>query len=181
MVLALALAGCSDDGQGAGPDDTPSSGATASSGSSATASETPSVEPATGKAMSSDRVAMHLPAEVDWTITRKGRSGHHLSEDGTIYSVFIGSGGEGFDSLEEVSRTALSVIRETRPSAQLGDDRTVAGVEGITVSAEDDRGYYYQFGTTRDGFEVSITFQFPVKDAAGEAWIESVLASAEWK
>lgn len=181
LVLALALAGCSDDG--AEPDGDDPSSPTSSSAPTATdaSSAEPSVQPATGKEMTSDQVTLRLPAEADWIITRGGRSGHHPGDDGTLSSVFIGSGGEGFDSLEEVSRTSLSVLRDSRPSARLGDNRTVAGVEGITLSAEDDRGYYYEFGTTRAGVEVSISFAFPVRDAASEAWIESILASVVWK
>lgn len=181
VVLALALAGCSDDGPGGGTDDPPSSQAPSTGTPSTATSDAESVEPATGTPMTSDWVDLHLPAEAEWIITRNGRSGHHLSEDGTTYAVFIGSAGEGFDSLDEVSRSAVSVLRETRPSLELGDNRTVAGVEGLTMTAEDDGGYYYRFDTARDGFEVSISFEFPVKDAAGEAWIESVLASVEWK
>lgn len=175
LLLALALAGCSDD-EGDDPGASPSDASPSAPSSSAT-----SVAPATGQAMTSDWLDLKLPAEAEWIITRNGRSGHHPSEGGTLTSVLIGSAGEGFDSLDEVSRTSLSVVRDSRPTATVGPNRTVAGVEGITITAEDDRGYLYVFDTTRDGLEVSISFQFPVKDAAAEGWIESVLASVEWK
>lgn len=181
VLLALALAGCSDDVQDPGTGDPPSSEATSTASPADPTTEAPSAEPATGEAMTSDWLDLRLPAEVDWIITRNGRSGHHPAEDGTLYSVLLGTAGAGFDSLEEVSSTSLSVIRESRPSAQLGENRVVAGVEGVTITAEDDRGYLYEFSTARGGSEYSISFQFPVRDAAGEAWIESVLASVEWK
>lgn len=160
LALTLAIAGCSDAGDDARrPDATDPTSSTASPAS--TSSPSSSVAPATGTAMTSDWLDLRLPAEADWNITRNGRSGHH--------------------SLAEVVRSAVSVIRESRPSATQGANRAVAGVEGITVTAEDDRGYLYRFDTALGGFEYSISFQFPVRDAASEAWIESILASVAWK
>lgn len=182
LVLALAVAGCSggsDDPEPSSASSTP--GQELSGSSSETPSHTATVTPATGTAMTSDWLDLRLPADADWIITRNGRSGHHPGEDGTLSSVLLGSAGEGFDSLAEVTRTSLSVVRDSRPSARLGENRTVSGVEGITITAEDDRGYLYVFDTAVGGSEYSITFQLPVRDAASEAWIESILASVEWK
>ena len=69
------------------------------------------------------------------------------------------------------------MTRRIVPLTKLSGDETVALFPSL--GHLDERGYLYVYDTSHNGSEYSISFQFPVKDAAADAWIESILASCE--
>lgn len=183
VLLAVALAGCSTDDGSDGSPDAPttaaSSGATTSG--SPSADESGRVEPATGKEMSDKHVSFRLPADGDWEVDYGGTVGFLAPPDDRVSQINIGGAGASIDDLEEAARIGLKSVKDVRPTAKREDDRTVGGLEGVVLSAEDDHGYYYEYSTISAGANVSIVFDLPRNDAAAHELIDAVLASVEWK
>lgn len=183
LLLVLAVAGCSsDDGPDGGPDDSstaasPTDGATSTSPSG----DGSSVAPATGKEMSDKYVSFRLPADEDWEVDYGGTVGFLAPPDDRVSQINIGGAGATIDDLDEAARLGLRSMKDVRPTAKQEDNRTAGGLEGIVLSAEDDRGYYYQFVTISAGTHVAIVFDLPRNDAAAHELIDAVLASVEWK
>jgi hypothetical protein len=184
VLLALALAGCStDDGSDGGPD-SPSTAASSPDGTataSSSAGESGSVAPATGKEMSDKYVSFRLPADEDWEVDGGGTVGFLAPPDDRVSQINIGGAGATIDDLDEAARLGLKSMRDVRPTAEQEDNRTVGGLEGVVLAADDDHGYYYQFVTLSAGTHVAIVFDLPRNDAAAHELIDAVLASVEWK
>lgn len=179
VLLAIALAGCSTDDGGDGGPDAPTTAASSDDGTTS-ASPSDSVEPATGTEMSDKYVSFRLPADEDWEVDHGGTVGFLAPPDDRVSQINIGGAGATIDDLDEAARLGLKSMKDVRPTAKQEDNRTVGGLEGVVLSAEDDRGYYYQFVTITAGTHVSIVFDLPRNDAAAHELIDAVLASVEW-
>lgn len=186
LLLAAALVGCSTDD---GPDDEPGAVSSIAPSQDGTATQSPSagdsgsatVAPATGTEMADDHVSFRLPADEAWDVAYGGTVGYLAPPDDRIWQINIGGAGATIDNLDDAARLGLASMKETRPTARRDDDRTVAGLQGVVLSAEDDNGYAYTFTTISAGAHVSIAFDLPRNDAAAHELIDAVLASVEWK
>ena len=191
LLLALTAAGCSStDGADAGPDSPSTTAASTTAASTPTGStpadpsaeETGSVAPATGPQLSSDHLTLRLPADDDWEVGTGGRTGYHdLDPSVPPSDIHLGGSGGGSEDLDALADVVLGGERGSRPSARREADRTVAGLKGFVVTAEDDKGYHYEFGAITGGYHASIVFDLPRNDAAAHQLIEAVLASVEWR
>lgn len=184
VLLAVALAGCSTDDGGDGGPDAPTTAASSDDGTtsaSPSADASDGVEPATGKEMSDKYVSFRLPADEDWKVDHGGTVGFLAPPDDRVSQINIGGAGATIDDLDEAARLGLRSMKDLRPTAKQEDNRTVGGLEGVVLSADDDRGYYYQFVTITAGTHVAIVFDLPRDDAAAHELIDAVLASVEWK
>lgn len=185
LAFALALTGCSSD-DAPGPDAAEPSVSSSPSGSSSPAdsasSPSPTVEAATGPQLSSDQLTAHLPADEGWEVGNGGRSGYHdLDPTEPPSDVYLGGSGRGTTDLDELAAVVLRGEQDSHPAARREDNRTVAGLEGFVVTAEDEDGYHYEFGTVTGGYHASVVFDLPRNDAAAHELIDAVLASVAWK
>jgi len=183
LALAVVLGGCStDDDPGASPTDGSSSAGDPSGGTgSPSAEQTEGPEAATGKVLSSELASLHLPAGQPWAEGRGGLSGHLDIDARNSYEVHLSQGLGKADDLDTAVAAVLPTVQGPRPEIARAEDRDIAGVETAVLSGVDDRGYYYGIVAIHQGLVMTIDFVFPRKDAEGEAWIESILASVEWK
>jgi len=184
VLLGLALAGCSTDDGDDGGTDAPTTAASSQDGTttaSPSAGASDGVEPATGKQMSDKYVSFRLPADDDWEVDGGGTVGFLAPPDDRVSQINIGGAGATIDDLDEAARLGLKSMKDVRPTAKREDNRTVDGLEGVVLSADDDNGYYYQFVTITAGTHVAIVFDLPRNDAAAHALIDAVLASVAWK
>jgi hypothetical protein len=185
VACVFASAGCSsDDGSEPGAGDPTTSSSTPDGSSSPTPSGSPegSSESATGQEMSSEFLTLHLPADQAWEVDSDGESATFEPADDDPWDIHLGSAGSaGDDDLESLATALVQVRKAVYPTARRQDDRTVGGLEGVVVAAEDDRGYYFEFATVSRGETVTVNFSLPRKDAAARALIDAVLASVEWK
>lgn len=186
-LLALALTGCStEDGPDGGPDGGPDDPSTTAS-SEGTASASPSdggsdgVAPATGKQMGDEHVSFRLPAEKGWGVAYEGTVGYLAPPDDRISQINIGGAGASIDNLDDAASSGLKSLKADRSTARREENRTVAGLEGVVLTAEDDNGYFYILSTISGGENVSIVFDLPRNDAAAHELIDAVLASVTWK
>lgn len=62
-----------------------------------------------------------------------------------------------------------------------GEDRVVDGVEGVTLEESGKDGLFFQYAAQQGKAVVTLRFDFSKDTSRTRAWIESVLASAEWQ
>lgn len=179
LFALLVVAGCTNDNT--------RDRATAPTSDAGTTSEAPPTEPPTptpetGPLVEGDFYTFHLPADAEWELSRGGRSATSYDEELNVFRVVtsvvpvLAAGNE--ETLDEdyelsTDQDAYDLVR--------GKNRTVDGVEGWTAQNVEQGQLIYEFGTQHSGNSFSLTFQFPNKDPRNRAWIDSVLASLEWK
>lgn len=185
VALVLALAGCADDGSGDGgsPDRSPSP--TASSDATDLASsdvtDDSSVAPATGPVMSNEVLSFHLPAGPEWMISGSSAGVTEFTPDGAVDDYVRLALATPARDLAQVEEIIPRSRKERWPETRQVENRIVNGVEGIVLVAESDELYLYEFATSYQGMLAAIRFEFTHPDATRMAWIDSMLASVEWK
>jgi hypothetical protein len=188
-ALVLALAGCSSDDEPSseptGDGSSSSTGSTPTDGASETSSTSPSVTPATGPRIDAEVVSYRLP-EADWLLTREGQSANFFDEAGYSWRISSSPAVAISHNVERQARSGLELAREDYVGAKRLADRSVAGVEGYVLEAggrrgADRDGLFYEYGTVHGDHTFSIYFEFPENSPRAQEWVESVLASFEWK
>lgn len=173
-VLALLLAGCSDDEPTEpGPSSSPTE---ASQSSSPTEPTEPTVEPATGEAMAGDSASARAP------------EGFRVSEFGFgILNAAKGDTTVTFADLGAVSVTTPKQLAgngltnfKGRPTVTYGAD--LGGAPAYLAVGSDGSGPYVEYGAVRGGNAVVVAFAFPghMPEDEQDALIASVLASFSW-
>lgn len=183
LALAVVLGGCSTaDDPGPGPADGTSSAGDPSGGTaSPSAGQAEGPQPATGMVLSSELASLHLPAGQPWTEGRGGLSGHLDIDARNYYQVHLSHGLGQADDLDTAVAAVLPTLQGRGPEVARVEDRDLSGVEVAVLSGVDGTGYYYGIVAIHHGLVMTVDFVFPRKDAQADAWIESILASLEWK
>lgn len=188
-ALVLALVGCSSDddpsGEPTGDESSSSAGATPTDEASETSAASPSVAPATGPRIDAEVVYYRLP-EADWLLGRDGQSANFYDDAGYTWRISSSPALAISRSIERLARSRLDLADEDFVGAKRLADRTVAGVEGYVLEAGGGRGtdrdgLFYEYGTVRGEHLIYIYFELPEDSPKAREWIESVLASFEWK
>ncbi|MFC7504538.1 hypothetical protein ACOACQ_07800 [Nocardioides sp. CPCC 206347] len=185
VVSGLLLSGCKD---GDGPDADPSTPAPQSTSATPIPSDGSSsstgVAPATGPLVEDDVFRFHLPADAEWELGREGLSATTYDEDLNAFDVATSvlplQAGRSEDDLD-VDFDISTDSDGYDPPQKRGKNRVVDGIEGWTAETVEDGQLIYTFGTMHARHSFDITFHFPKKDPRTRAWIESVLASIQWK
>lgn len=176
-MLALVV-GCSSDAEPSGPDASASSTEPSTEEPSATDTST-GPAPATGQRVEASVLDFRLPESARWSLTRGGLSARYFDNDGGIWAVAVIELGDT-PGLDRLARVAEDVQPDLVPKARRLADRTVNGVEGYVLESDGRDRLYYEFGTVYEGQGFSLIFDFPPSPRARD-WIDSVLASVEWK
>lgn len=199
LVAALLgpLAACSGDSSDEDPSPSPSSTADASASSTPSAPSepttpteteptepgvTPAAGPEIGASYLDDPVLrVRLPDDLEWRVQPGGDNASANTADGAFVDIGVRAVAvvPGDDIDDYADRT---VARDSPlfPALERAEDREVAGVQGYVAEGTGDGKFSYVFGAVNGDAQVDVTFSFPRDDAQARAWIESVLASAEW-
>lgn len=178
LMLAAALAACGSDDATAGDDPTPSaSSSTASSSASPAESEPPA---ATGPALSSDHLALRLPADATWETSGVEHAYWYAPAGGTWEVHITDQVPVGWD-LASLERATRKDLKRTHPALRRLPDRTVAGEPWFVLASDTAEGYLVEVGGVRGQDAVTVTFDFPRNDDRATAWIDAVLAGVRWR
>lgn len=183
VASGLLLTGCKDgDRPEADPSQPPATSQPTGSTSDSPSTDGTGVEPASGPVVEGDVFSFHLPAETEWDLGRGGFSATAYDEEFNPFDVATsairlqaGESGEDLDADYE-SRIVGGPHEVTR-----AENRVVGGVEGWVAQGVDGDQLIYVFGALHERVSFSITFSFPKKDPRTLGWIESTLASIQWK
>lgn len=194
-VLLVGLTGCSDKGDDEPSSSPPSSPTSSDGASSATTSASAepsassSVAPATGQLVKLKSTAtFRLPAGTGWGVYDDNPNAIAIDSDD------IPAGADGFvkiqatefpqltDDLARMAQAARKNQQTTRKiSLTVGENRTIAGVEGYVLEGRDAEARYYEWGgLDADNVLTVVRFTIPAGLDA-EEWIEPVLASLQWQ
>ena len=178
VVMLAFLAGCSSAGEPA-PEPTPDASTDTSLPSEPTSPASASVPPAQGTRVDAEVVAYHLP-DADWTLGRAGLTATFTDER---YQDWVISAGPAtaIARLDRLAAIRLDWLSIAHDGVQRAENRTVNGVEGYVLTSGGRDGLLYEYGAIHGGSRVYLTFDFPEDSPMAEEWIESVLASIEWK
>lgn len=77
-------------------------------------------------------------------------------------------------------RSQKEIYTARGQSPKRGEDRTVDGIEGVTLQESGKDGLFFQYGAQNGTALLTLRFEFPTDTPKDRAWVESVLASAEW-
>lgn len=181
-ALLIALTGCTD------AEPSPP-GAASSASAEPSPSPSPSVVPATGPLVTLKSTAtFRLPADVEWYIYDDNPNAI------AIESNDIPVGADGFvqiqstefpqitTDLARMAQAAHDNQETTRKiSLTIGENRTIAGVEGYVLEGQDDEAQYYEWGGL-DADNILTVVRFTVPAGLDlEDWAEPVLASLQWQ
>ncbi len=186
-LAALALsAGCTSDGPIDEPD--PSISPSVSEESSPTDPATGGTEgtdgtdqtaaPADGPTVEAGPLTYRLVDDVEWSLSRQGQSAYFSDVEGAWY-VSSGEGSSSGADLDQLAEVAIGSTGLTPPPERL-DDRVVAGVPCYVFERTGKDGLYYEIGAVVGPERAYLRFEFPVDSPETRAWVEQVLASAEW-
>ena len=156
-------------------------------GSTATPSPTqtePTVAPATGPKLTFRRLdepvlTARLPDD-SWRLTSdqlsrlSPRSGETYLIDGFVVTE------SGEADLQGYVRGQKEIYAAAGRFPERGEDRVVDGVEGLILEESGKRGLLYQYAAQQGKALLTLRFEFSKDSAKSRAWIESVLAGAEW-
>jgi hypothetical protein len=190
-VLVLGLAACTDDDPDAGGS-TPSASATGGAGSTpsatssdtSSASETPSVVPATGKEIGVATVSMRLTDSPDWRVTDTAVNVVALLPSDTGATLSVGlvdapnlPGRDTDDKGDSFERTL-----STEPAApKRVANRVLDGVECFVLDGRTDDLHHYVVGAVVGDRVFLLQFKVPASLADGDQLIEQMLASIDVK
>lgn len=188
VAIVAGAGGCTSDD---GPDADPAPGASTTTPATGdvvtdTPTDAPDVEPANGEeAVVGVSLSLHIPAEGDWYVDDTGGSlVANAIIDGTGVEI---SGSDVLYDDTSIDDAARIVLRSENMSdlahyRRVGN-RTVAGVEGWVFEGTDANGRLTQFGTVHKGRIVKVYFGLRkgITRTAGDAMIDAVLASVEWR
>lgn len=189
-VVGATLTGCSSAGTPGGGEPSgssmPSEGISSSGVVEPLPSEpaAPTVTPATGPEvvipdLDVDVLRFRLP-EGDWRLTSGGRSGSIDTGDGTTSIGGFTSTAGLKSELGHYAKIGLQSYRGQSPEPERIENRTIDGIEGYVLEGSGKDGLIYEYGTIYEESFLVLTFDFPQDTPTARAWIESVLAGAEW-
>lgn len=184
-VLALS-AGCTSDDPIDEPDPSiPSSDSEESTPTSPTDPATEGADgadqtasPADGPPVEAGPLTYRLVDDVEWSLSRQGQSAYFSDVEGAWY-VSSGEGSSSGADLDQLADVAIESTGLTPPPERL-DDRVVAGVPCYVFERTGKDGLYYEVGAVVGPERAYLRFEFPVDSPETRAWVEQVLASAEW-
>lgn len=176
-VVFASVAGCGDDGL----EDNPTTRSTGSV--SPTESASPVVEAATGPVVETDALRMHVFEHEDWSIRRVGTGfGASVSTlEGGLFEVHGGGLGTSASDLDEGAEIAERLESIEDPAPTRVENRVINGVELYVLEGRSERMHNTIVGGYSGGYTVYLDFDVPLDWPDGEALVESMLASIEWK
>lgn len=197
-LLPLAVSGCSpEDDPEPSPSEPAASASETPAAPEATESGSPSesetgVPPAAGQALELEgSLSFRLPEGDEWYHTGDGSSilfASYPVDDGSfdIEGSEIETSNTELDPLAKASLDLRSQQAELTPGRfdpvpTRSPNRVVNGREGWVLESAGKKSTFYEFGTSRGGLTAFITFEYPTSYASGKEWVESILASIEWK
>ncbi len=173
-VLALLLAGCSDDeptqpGSSSSPTE-------ASQSPSPTEPTEPAVEPATGEMMAGDSASARAPE--GFRVSEFG-FGILNAEKGRTRLTFADFGAVAVRTPRQLAETGLTNFKG-RPTVTY--DADLGGSLAYLAVGTNGSGPYVEYGSVRSGNAVVVAFAFPrsTQEDEQDALIASVLASFSW-
>ena len=191
-VLVLGLAACTDDDPDPGGNK-PSASATGSAGSmpdatspapETSASETPSVVPATGEEIGVATVGLRLTDVPGWSLTTTDVivvALLHPATGGTLKVIVQDSPNQpGRDTDDEAAGWERSLAVEPAAPKRVAN-RVVDGVECFVLDGRTDELHHYVVGGVVGDRHFLLQFQVPAGVADGDQLIEQVLASVAIK
>jgi hypothetical protein len=184
-AIALVMAGCTSGEEPSGEDPPSPTGSTPTGQTSPTTSPSPSVTPATGPRIDAEVAYYNLP-EREWSLGREGQSASYYDEKGYSWDISSGPALAIGRNLDRMARTSREQASNLYVGVERLPDREVAGVEGYVLEGANEKGsrgkgLFYEFGTIHGDYIIDIEFDFPEDSPRAREWIESVLASWQWK
>jgi hypothetical protein len=185
FCVVVGLTGCADDAPSAS-DPRPSAEASASSEEGepsvpSTSGSATAPAPASGRLVDAEVMTYRLP-EGKWDLGSSGLTAIWTGDDVGDW-VIVGTVGDAYDdtTLDDLAALTLEGEPDHEPPLRRAGTRTVGGVEGYVVEGSSRDGYYYEWGAVVGDHWVQLEFDLGADDARAEEWVESVLASVEWR
>jgi hypothetical protein len=182
LCAVVGLSGCADD-EPSGADPGPSVEASGSpeerEPSAPPSGSAPA--PASGRLVDAEVMTYRLP-EGEWDLGSGGLTAIWTGDDVGNWLI-VGTVGDAYDdtTLDDLAALTLEGEPDHEPPLRRAGTRTVNGVEGYVVEGSSRDGYYYEWGAVVGAHWVQLEFDLGADDARAEEWVESVLASVEWK
>ncbi|MFC5727624.1 MULTISPECIES: hypothetical protein [Nocardioides] len=148
--------------------------------------------PATGQALElKGSMSFRLPEGGEWHHTGDGSTtlyAGHPVDDG-YFDIDASEIETSNTELDPLAKASLDIRHQQAeltpgrfdPFPTRSPNREVSGRAGWVLESTGKKSTFYEFGTNIDGLTAIITFQYPSSYGAGKEWVESILASIEWK
>jgi len=194
LVVAGALAGCTDDdpgGRDGGSGGDPTTTATTATATTATDAPTASPEateatqtteptPAAGQLLELPTVGMRLVDVPGWDVRQVGTNmSATLDGDQGFFDVALGNIQTVNPRLDDQATIREELLSSTVPAPKRVANRTFDGVECYVLEGRG-KGYLsYAVGGVHGGHFFSVEFRVPADWPDGRQWIEQMLASLD--